>query len=421
MVGRVLHWFATHVQLVDTLLVAALSMVLVLPFALVGFGSPFDHTNWQNEPWTGFLFSVLVTAPLIWRRTHTLPAGIAMAAVCVLQVVLGVQVLPADALVLMMVYALAAYAPRWASIGGFWLAIAGAAALVVRYRAMPLSSASDPVDESGEITQPVLGMILAMALFFGFVAASVTAAWLLGAITRNRIAQQRDLREHAERLEIQQQQERDLAAADERARIAREMHDVVAHSLSVIITQADGARYASRNDPEIARRTLETIAETGRSSLHEMRRLLGVLHDDSSSGTRPMPTVADIPDLVDTVQLSGTRAKLTVSGDEARVSRLTAGAQLVAYRVVQEALTNTLKHAGTNPHATVALRWGPRTLQLQIDDDGRGALSSDDGEGNGLRGMRERLALYDGNVQAGPRAGGGFSVHATLPYENGAS
>lgn len=421
MVGRVLHWFASHVQLVDTLLVAALSAILVLPFALVGIGSTFDHTNWQNDTWTGFLISVLVTLPLIWRRTRTVPAAIAMASVCVVQVALGVQVVPADALVLMMVYALAAYAPRWASISGFWLAIAGAAALIVRYRAMPALTSTDSAEEIQEPAQPLFQIVLAVTIFFGFIAASVTAAWLLGAITRNRISQQRELREHAERLEIQQQQERDLAAADERARIAREMHDVVAHSLSVMITQADGARYASQNDPEVARRTLETIAETGRSSLHEMRRLLGVLHDDSGAETRPMPTIADIPDLVDTVQLSGTRAKLTVSGDATRADRLTAGAQLVAYRVVQEALTNVLKHAGPRPQATVTLHWGERMLQLQIDDDGRGALSSDDGAGNGLRGMRERLALYDGSVQAGPRAGGGFSVHATLPYENGAS
>ena len=193
------------------------------------------------------------------------------------------------------------------------------------------------------------------------------------------------------------------------------MHDIVAHSLSVVIAQADGARYAAAQDPILAVSALGTISETGRGSLREMRRLLGVLRGDGAAPTRPLPTLDDVPALLDAVRRSG----LVVAFDRGGVPRraLPAGAELTAYRIVQESLTNVLKHAGPQAAASVVERWTGRGLELDVADDGRGAAAdAAPGDGQGLRGMAERVALYDGSVDAGPLPGGGFRVRAFIPY-----
>lgn len=204
-----------------------------------------------------------------------------------------------------------------------------------------------------------------------------------------------------------------LAASDERARIAREMHDVVAHTLSVVVAQADGGRFAARSDPDAAQRTLDTIADVSRSALTEMRGLLGVLREsDGEAAMGPQPTLDDIPALVASTREGGLDVSYVTTGTP---RPLPIGAGLALYRVAQEALTNVLKHAGPSPRAYVQLTWEGDAVSLTVADDGRGAAARSDGSGTGILGMRERATVFGGTLQAGPKAGGGYLVRARLP------
>ena len=216
-----------------------------------------------------------------------------------------------------------------------------------------------------------------------------------------------------ERLARDTAAEAELAAAAERARIAREMHDVVAHTLSVVVAQADGGRFAARTDPDAAQRTLDTIAEVSRSALTEMRALLGVLRDsDGEAAMGPQPSLDDIPALVGAMRDGGLAVSYVTTGTP---RPLPIGAGLTLYRVTQEAVTNVLKHAGPAATAFVQLTWEADAVVLTVSDDGRGAAARNDGSGTGITGMRERVALFGGTLNAGPRAGGGFLVRARLP------
>ncbi|MFW2512472.1 sensor histidine kinase [Demequina sp. SO4-13] len=207
--------------------------------------------------------------------------------------------------------------------------------------------------------------------------------------------------------------ERTLAAADERARIAREMHDVVAHTLSVVVAQADGGRFAGPQDPAAAARALETIAEVGRSALAEMRAMLGLLRDtDSAVALGPQPSLADIPALVASTREGGLDVSYVTTGTP---RPLPIGAGLAVYRIVQEALTNVRKHAGPSPSVYVQLTWEADAAVVAVGDDGRGAAARRDGSGLGIAGMSERVGVFGGSLTAGPRAGGGFLVRARLP------
>jgi signal transduction histidine kinase len=228
-----------------------------------------------------------------------------------------------------------------------------------------------------------------------------TAAGVLGNNVRHRRELLASLQERATRLERERDQQGRLSAAAERSRIAREMHDIVAHNLSVMIALADGASYAVHDAPDRAQSAMQTASRTGRQALTEMRRLLGVLREG------PEPDA-----LIEQVRAAGLPVDYTVAG---RAAGAPAGLQLAAYRIVQEALTNTLKHAGPGAQAHVALEWGADRLTVDVRDTGAettGLVA----EGGGLRGMRERAAVYDGAVQAGPRPGGGWRVHTELTY-----
>ena len=340
----------------------------------------------------------LQTLPLIWRRKHAgLSAAIIVAAHLV-QVAAISELLPSQIAVPITVYTLAAYAKRWQSFAGLTAGFLGALLATLR-----LGTVSGSFSLEGVLISFVgLGLV-------------VMVSWTFGDLARTRRLAMQTLEDRARRLEIERQQERDLAAADERSHIAREMHDIVAHSLSVIITQADGARYASEHDPEIARETLATISTTGRSSLREMRRLLGVLRSDEEASTRPLPSLGDVPDLLEATRKTGLDIDFFQEGNPKR--ELPAGAELTVYRSIQEALTNVVKHAGPSATARVNLKWDSSGLHIGIEDNGRGAgaLSSSD-SGQGLRGMAERVGLYDGLVEAKPASGGGFRVSVFIPY-----
>jgi len=204
----------------------------------------------------------------------------------------------------------------------------------------------------------------------------------------------------------------------ERARIARELHDVIAHNVSVMVVQADGASYALDADPGRAREALAAISATGRQALAEMRRLLGVLRreeDGGASERAPQPGIGELGELLDQARGAGLPVSFTVEGEP---HPLPGGIALTAYRIVQESLTNTRKHAGPMASASVTLRYADTALVLAISDDGRGDLGGaamPEATGHGLTGMRERVAACGGSVAAGPRPGGGFEVVATLP------
>ena len=284
-----------------------------------------------------------------------------------------------------------------------------------------------------------------VSMMLGVLCGSIfTVFWFLGDSRRMRELRSEEFKERARRLEYEQEQERRLAAQDERTRIAREMHDIVAHSLSSIISQADGARYAAasartaraqqaqqveqsgqaqqQSEPDIAEQTLELIAETARDSLTQMRSLLGLLRTDEATAYAPVPTLNDVPALVEQSRRAGLPVTFTgITGAMARP--LPQGAELAAYRTVQEALTNALKHS-PGAATTVTIHWGDEGLQLQVQNEPVSAVTAQHiarpvpGSGNGLRGMSERIALYHGALTYGLQPDGGWLVEAALPYRD---
>ena len=393
---RLARWVRTHPGTIDTCLMLAIFIVLVPPVALSA----------QPGSLPLAALSAALVVPLAWRRSRVLLSGGIIAGISVLQLVAGLGPVPPQFIILITVYTLAAYGPRWASLSGLVLAMLGIASGLVRFG-----------DQVGMTTGgPVLERVPLFLILLFFAESVVLLAWTVGDLARSRRRTLQALEDRARRLEIERQQERDLAAADERSHIAREMHDIVAHSLSVIITQADGARYASAQSPELAVRTLGTIADTGRGSLREMRRLLGVLRGDENASTRPLPTLDDIDSLIQSVRRSGVRIACRRIGAPRR--ELPLGAELTAYRVIQEALTNVIKHAGVDTTTEVTLDYNSRGLAITVDDDGRGAAPDPNtkGAGQGITGMSERVRLYDGTVRAAPRTGGGYRVEAFIPY-----
>jgi signal transduction histidine kinase len=264
-----------------------------------------------------------------------------------------------------------------------------------------------------------------------FLSGLVAAAVGLGLYASTRRAYLAELRDRAERLERERDQQGALAAAAERARIAREMHDIVAHHLTVMVTLSDAAIAASATSPERATDVMRSVSATGRRALADTRRLLDVLRQRPRQGPddalQPVPDLAQLDALVEQVRSAGLDTTLEIGG---AVPDVPPGVQLTVYRLVQEALTNTLKHGGPGARATVRLEFVPGELRVDIDDDGAGAAASATAAsataasatanvGSGLVGMRERVRAYGGAVQVGPRPAGGWRVSARLRLDGG--
>ncbi|MFJ9537573.1 sensor histidine kinase [Streptomyces sp. NPDC101225] len=330
--------------------------------------------------------------PLLWRRRRPLAAFAVIAAVFVLQWSLGAA-LRADVALFVALYSLTLHG-RLRQLPWACATTAGAMVLVA-VRVSPAVSVWD-------------------ALFF--LLSTTTAAVALGLMVRVRRAQLAGLRERAARLEIERDQRSRLAAATERTRVAREMHDIVGHNLSVIITLADAGACATGTAPERGKEALQLIGDTGRQALGELRRVLGVLREpaDTAPGgpeLSPQPGLGDIDALCATVRAAGRDVVYRTSGD---MDALDSGVQLAAYRIVQEALTNTLKHAGPDARVRLAIVEADSRLTIRVRDTGPNRRPGPHEEGQGLVGMRERAALYGGTVGAGPAGGGGWSVEAVL-------
>jgi len=343
---------------------------------------------------------LLLAGPVLVRRKHPTAAFAVTVTTATVVAALGMRIgapkggaFPA---VLVLLYTLAAYRPRRISLRGLLACLAAVAVGIISY--------------SETLTSPNTAW---GALEFGVAAVSV---WIFGDSVANRRAHSAWLEERARRAEAERDTKARLAAAAERSRIAREMHDIIAHNLAVIVGLADGGRYAAARSPERSSQALGAIASTGREALSELRRLLGVLTEDDgqTADLAPQPGLADLEALLDRVRAAGLPVTCMMQGDPARLSE---GQQLTVYRIVQEALTNTLKHAGPAATAEVVLDYADGAVEVQVTDTGLGAAAdSPDGGGRGLHGMRERAAVYDGTLQAGPASsGGGWRVRAHLP------
>ncbi len=439
---RLDQWTRLHPVRTDVMAAAALFTVLVaLPWIALGPMVAPDPQGRQTA--VSLLAGAGMVLPWAVRRVRPAASAAVVTAAAVLHLLAGPEFSLSLLMVPLTVYNLAANAPRSISVAGLLTGLAGGVANGVKVWLFPAQFVTPDGLTVRSPAEP-LAMVI-MAIGCGLM---VLTAWAFGDVVRNRRLTVRALEDRAHRLEVQSRQERELAAADERSHIAREMHDIVAHSLQVIISQADGARYAAAAKPALAVTALETIGQTGRSALADMRQLLGVLRETGETvagvpgvtdddarrpaadvvaspdgrgtrlppGRRPQPRLADLPALVETMRLSGLEVSLLETDTPRRA--LPAGGALAAYRIVQEALTNTLRHGGPDADAFVTLAWTARGLDLQIDDDGCGAAAdpATRGSGQGLRGAAERAALFGGTLETGPRVGAGYRVSAHLPY-----
>jgi signal transduction histidine kinase len=397
---RLRQWDTAHRWAWDTALVLTLS----------GLFSGADLTHQERPPDAPFDFSHLsmpqvllleavLVLPLWWRRRTPLLVLSAIVAIFLLQCSAGI-ILRADAAILVAVYSVVRHG-RLRRLG--W----AAPALLAVFVAVPVRLA--PLASVWDVTT--------------FLATAVTAAAALGFAVRVRGAQLAALRDRAVRLETERDQRSRLAAAAERTRVAREMHDIVGHSLSVIVTLADGGAYAADTAPRRSKEALRLIGDTGRRSLADLRRMLGVLREQTDEPSlHPQPGIADISALCERIRAAGPTVEYRSTGD---LSALDSGVQLAAYRIVQEALTNTLKHAG--PHTTVQLTVSIDGSHLRIlvrDSGGPDGVTTPGHDGHGLIGMRERAALYGGTVTAGPTSADGWAVRAEFdltptPYSGG--
>ena len=369
--------------------------------------------------------SLALAGTVAVRRRFPVSAYVIALAIGVAQVAVGIgptftnsplQPTFADAAILVLLYTVAAERPRRVSLPG----LAACAVLFVAVAARYNPGGNEPRHQ--------VEFFLVTSLFYLLAPVS---AWVLGDSMGTRRAYSAALEERAVRAERERDVQAQIAAAAERARIARELHDVIAHNLSVMVAQADGGAYAFDAAPEQSRQALAEIGRTGRQALSEMSSLLGILHTGSQAAPlAPVPAAAEIAQLVTQAREAGMRVNYTVEGD---VPPLPGSLSLAAYRIVQEALTNVRKHAGPRAAAEVTLRYGQDELLVCVADDGRGSAgrpgrlprygeagpagSAKPGSdpGHGLAGMRERAAMYGGTIQARPRPGGGFEVAARLP------
>ena len=457
-VSALYAWLRRHPRLVDGVLATVL--------AFGGLVTAIGMHRYLLIPVTAAL-----TVPVIFRRAHPVGAFWTAIAVGAIQLAVSSRPAPPDLAILVLLYTLAAYTTRRKSVTGLAACLLGAAA------------------ELGELYSHLVRFGVANWLMIGAVlmAGPSLLAWLLGDAMRYRRAYYLDLEERAARLERDRDVQAQMAAAAERARIARELHDVVAHNVSVMVVQADGAAYALDSDPERTRQALAAIAATGRQALAEMRVMLGVLRKSGetapaalaspavpapavtvpavpapavtvpaattipattnvpaaqagpaipapqvpalapvpprahgpgdpaggqSPDLAPMPGIGELDDLLDQARAAGLAVSCTIEGP---VRPLPGGTELAAYRIIQESLTNTRKHAGHGARASVGLRYRPDAIELTVTDNGIGQAAPCDGAGHGLTGMRERVALYGGTLAVGPRPGGGFAVLAVLP------
>ncbi|MFW6639726.1 sensor histidine kinase [Nocardiopsis algeriensis] len=396
LLDRATLWARRHVLAVDVCWAALWFVLLVATRPRDGL-----HTA---EAWVYLGLAAASCAALALRRTRPLPALAALGALMAVHV-LWFDHLTALAGVAALVgaYTVQAELPGPWRTAGFAVLTAGTVWAILDIA--PEHIAADPRLR----LNTVLSGWTAVVLFS-----------LLGALRRRNREEFGRVVEHARLLETQQEQEVRLAALAERTRIAREMHDILAHSLNVVVAQADGGRYAAAADPGRAVAALDTIAQVGRESAAELHRLLDVLRDGEARGTAPAPGADDLPVLVEEYRRVGLRIRLSRHGEQ---PALPAAASLTVYRVVQESLANVLRHAGPVP-VRVEITWSPGRAEVLVANPvpaavPAGGAPEEGRRGHGLIGMRERVGLHGGALEAGTdEATGGWRVHAVIPWEH---
>ncbi len=384
--SRFARWFDARPVAADACLAGLLLVAFVLPSDLAE----------QTDKLVGLAFSVALLACVPFRRRAPVVVFVLVSILCLAQFAVLDRIVAGDVVALIALYTLVAYGPS-ARLGAIGTACAVVGALLAAAR----------WETSGnEVSRPEVAATTVV---------STLLAATLGAWRRSRRAEMNALRERNRLLAHERDQQAAVGAAIERARIARELHDVVAHSLSVMVVQADGAAAGAEQRPAAAAAALRTIGDTGRDALGQMRRLLGVLRaEDSDDALAPQPGTAQLDTLVTHVVRAGVPARLSVEG----VPRPVAGTiDVTLYRLAQEALTNVLKHAGAVSRVDVVLRYADAAIELLVRDDGRGGHATSDDQGHGLVGMRERVDLQHGVLTVGPTDGGGFEVHAVIPTD----
>jgi signal transduction histidine kinase len=358
------------------------------------FFSALQHGALRHDLVAVGLMQIGLVAPLAWRRRAPVAVFGVVAAVAFAQWLANIR-LPSDAALLIALYTVAAYRDRRRTLAAFGVLELGITLVTLRWS----------MHDRGVAT-------------FVSLSAMAVAATVIGSNVRARREQMEFLEDRAVRLERERDQREQLAVAGERSRIAREMHDIVTHNLSVMVALADGAAFAQDRAPQRAAAAMRQVSATGRQAITDMRRFLGVLRADEPDALRhPMPGIAQLDALAEQVRAAGLPTRLEVAGEPSAVP---VAAQLTAFRLVQEALTNTLKHAPAGTRADVRVACASDALTLTVTDDGPGAAPrppSDDparSAGHGLAGMRERAAAYGGRLTAGPLPGGGWQVAAVL-------
>jgi signal transduction histidine kinase len=329
----------------------------------------------------------VMTLSVGWRRAKPLLAAALLGPALVAQTLAGeVEIAGGFIALLVVTYSVASYADlRTARLGGLLV--------LVGVFTFPLVNDTNFADEVSNM-------------------AIVVGPWILGRAVRSRQQRAVEAEDRAVAIEREREERMRVVIADERGRIARELHDIVAHGVSVMVLQAGAARQTLDRDPEKVRNLLETVEQMGRQALDEMHRLLGILRrgDDDLTLTPPL-TLSSIGRLIDDVRSTGLSVDYRIEGDQ---RGLAAGMEVSAYRIVQEALTNTIKHADASS-VEVVLRYDVDALELTVTDDGRGSGVDGGSDGHGLIGMRERTELFGGSVAAGPRDANGWVVEARLP------
>lgn len=351
---------------------------------------------------------MLYTIPTAFRRTHPELSSILVYVGALLRFLVAPwEVVLPDLAVLLALYAVTAYGATWAHRTALASAFVGSFLVSRIYGTFGLTwQLGLPETYWNDV---VANFTLCMLV--------VVSVYAVALLRRHQIQRVTKMIEEADAVRALAKQETELAILEERNRIAREMHDVVAHTLSVVIAQADGGQYAAAKNPEAAVKALETIADMGRGALKDIRAIIGVLRSKSPEPLPflPQPVAADLDALVQQVRDSGTDITLTRIGTE---RSLPTGVGTALYRICQEAITNTLKHAGPDAQVSVIVQWLDSEIVIQIDDDGVGP-GSHDGKGHGIVGMNERATAFGGAVYTGAIKGGGFRVIASLPLDKG--
>ncbi|MTD58669.1 sensor histidine kinase [Amycolatopsis sp. RM579] len=376
----------------DSLLAALLLLVDLLLFVVDS-----THPHPSMKPWYVTIpVDLVMTLPIAFRRRSPMIVAYVVLVVSIVHSVLqlGISSLTASAIAL---YTLVVYVNRKQAA---WYLVA------------QVITGGIQLGLTWQSSNWIITILIVLTFAF---------SWVLGEFVGARRAYQTELEARLHLLETERDHASRIAVVQERGRIARELHDVVAHAVSVIVVQADGASYAVRSNPDLAERAVQTISATGREALAELRRLLDVLRNEDGDGVPriPQPDAESLAELVERVRQAGVPVRLEIDGT---LSGLPTGVSLGVYRIVQESLTNTLKHAGQGARADVRVVRGENLVEVFVTDDGAGkaralvpAAEPPLPGGNGVIGMRERANVYGGSLEVGPAPGGGWQVHATLP------